>query len=752
MSSKPITVFEYISGKNRLIPNMCPTCPRYTEKEPDDVQDWQKGPYCRIHASNVEKTDTIMQVFNLRQIDTNDPYIRKVESCEYQAKEPFYVDYEAKNALLRTYQTNHTMEGENLMLKEQRERFPEFCKAVETIIEREGMPKVESLLGVSGGTIRRWLSQKQEPVSSSYDNHESVILNYASKLSAADPVGPEQTNQEDAGGQEGESSKQPQIPTDGYVLVPLSQIDPNPFNPRTYFDPEKMEELKKSISEVGLIHKPLARVVDGRYQLIVGHRRRLAYEQLGRTEMPLEIRNEMDDAQVALLAITENFQRDNVNPIENARAIQTLVHGMKLRQQDVADKLGVTQGYVAQALSLLRLAEPIQELIVKGELSPSIGRTIASLDVQYQNIISLDELKRMTVKQVDMNTKFIHTVVKLIEDKEIVSDDPMNMKLIKFFLQRNLILINESIKNQLYLAQYGEIGGLSFAYDLPEKFPNQAIYQALALQCRQSSPTRTVSVVFKKISNMSEVLNSFIDEHCDREALEKAIKQIPQSKQMTIDNPEPKPKMTKEEREKQKEERERQKEEAIQKSPIDVINAGSGTTMFERLMQTIQEHRNPTHDLTQRCYNCVFWNPEGKDYRSRCKNETHREIHQFDRYNASNMDLYHCYYYEPNAETIEKSKASGMDIESAMFELLLNQTKDLSRLHRLVPETKGKNHKQVLSYFKTCKDQDKAYILSAMSQALNFNGYDNKSELYVLKPDGQRVNVTKKDIIGSGDI
>ncbi len=165
----------------------------------------------------------------------------------------------------------------------------------------------------------------------------------------------------------------------GLTTVPLGKIEPRADQPREYFDEEKLEELAQSIREHGLIQPITVRPVDGGYyQIIAGERRWRAARLAGLSQVPVNI-IDADDRKTAELALIENLQREDLNPIEEAKGYRALIEGFKLTQEQAADRVGKSRPAVANALRLLKLPEEVQELLEAGKLSTSQARAVAEL-------------------------------------------------------------------------------------------------------------------------------------------------------------------------------------------------------------------------------------------------------------------------------------------------------------------------------------------------------------------------------------
>ncbi len=161
--------------------------------------------------------------------------------------------------------------------------------------------------------------------------------------------------------------------------VKLSQIEPNATQPRKDFDPEALAELAESIRTHGIL-QPLAvrKISDGRYQIIAGERRYRAAREAGLTEVPVYF-VEADDRTVMELALVENLQRQDLNPIEEAEGYRVLMSEFSLTQEDCATRVGKSRPAIANALRLLSLPDEIRAMLTDGKLSVGHAKALLSL-------------------------------------------------------------------------------------------------------------------------------------------------------------------------------------------------------------------------------------------------------------------------------------------------------------------------------------------------------------------------------------
>jgi len=178
--------------------------------------------------------------------------------------------------------------------------------------------------------------------------------------------------------------------------VDVALVDPNPFQPRMDMDSEAFEELKKSVQEKGIIQPIAIRPSeDGRYQLIAGERRLKAAIAVGLKWIPSYIINVTSDEDMLEMALIENVQREHLNPIDLAKGYQRLIDEIQLTQEEVAEKIGKDRATVANVIRLLKLPDPIQDSIRRGEIREGHARALLGLTDLSRQL----EVWRKCVKQ-----------------------------------------------------------------------------------------------------------------------------------------------------------------------------------------------------------------------------------------------------------------------------------------------------------------------------------------------------------------
>ncbi len=194
---------------------------------------------------------------------------------------------------------------------------------------------------------------------------------------------------------------------DVLVKIPLDIISPNPYQPRINFEPEALDELKKSILSNGLIQPITVRRFDNRYELISGERRLKACRDIGFKEIPAYvIKVETQEAMLAM-ALIENIQREKLNPIEIGFAYKRLIDDCRLTQEQIAEKVGKDRTTVANTIRLLKLPKEIQDSIIKEEISSGHARALINLPSEELQLEALHKIKQdgLSVRKVEQLVK-----------------------------------------------------------------------------------------------------------------------------------------------------------------------------------------------------------------------------------------------------------------------------------------------------------------------------------------------------------
>jgi ParB family chromosome partitioning protein len=165
-------------------------------------------------------------------------------------------------------------------------------------------------------------------------------------------------------------------PASGFAEVPTALIDPNPNQPRTGFDQEAIDSLASSIESVGLLQPVVVRSAGERYVLVAGERRLRASKQAGLATIPVVIRSDTDEGTNLTEALVENLQREDLSPLEEAAAFNTLMEEYGMTHEQVAEKVGRSRSAVTNTVRLLQLPAAIQTMLAKGTLTAGHARAL----------------------------------------------------------------------------------------------------------------------------------------------------------------------------------------------------------------------------------------------------------------------------------------------------------------------------------------------------------------------------------------
>lgn len=210
-------------------------------------------------------------------------------------------------------------------------------------------------------------------------------------------------------------------PADREMTLPISKVEPRADQPRYAFDEEALAELSESIKQYGLIQPITVRKLDGGYyQIIAGERRWRACRMAGLTEVPVRI-IEADDRRAMELALVENLQREDLNPIEEARGYRTLMEDYGLTQEEAAAAVGKSRSAVANSLRLLGLGEAVMAMVENGSLSSGHARALLPLkDAKKQlEVAEAVASRSLSVRQTET---LVARLLKEKPEKESVSN------------------------------------------------------------------------------------------------------------------------------------------------------------------------------------------------------------------------------------------------------------------------------------------------------------------------------------------
>lgn len=188
----------------------------------------------------------------------------------------------------------------------------------------------------------------------------------------------------------------------GIAYIDINQIKPNSKQPRKVFDEEKLEELAASIREHGLIQPVVLRKAERGYEIVAGERRWRACRIIGIKEIPCIVK-ELSDEENMLLAIIENMQREDLNPIEEAEGLKQMIDMYGLTQEEVSRSVGKSRPYIANSLRLLKLPGDIAQYLSEGKLSAGHAKALAGVEDEKMQLWLAEEIikKELSVRQLE---------------------------------------------------------------------------------------------------------------------------------------------------------------------------------------------------------------------------------------------------------------------------------------------------------------------------------------------------------------
>ena len=245
-----------------------------------------------------------------------------------------------------------------------------------------------------------------------------------------------------------------------YQMLPIHKVEPNPNQPRQNFDPEELQSLADSIALHGVVQPLTVReVAGGYYQIIAGERRWRAARIAELREIPAVI-IEADDKKVMELALIENLQRQDLNPVEEAMGYQTLMEEYGLTQEDAAKQVGKSRPAVANALRLLNLTDKVLEMVRNGELSAGHARAVLSLKTEKKQLEAAQKIAALglSVRQAENLCKTLGKEPAPEPEKPKLAVDYVAEceKNLSRHLGRGVKIINGKRKGRFELEFYGQ--------------------------------------------------------------------------------------------------------------------------------------------------------------------------------------------------------------------------------------------------------------------------------------------------------
>ncbi len=241
----------------------------------------------------------------------------------------------------------------------------------------------------------------------------------------------------------------------------ITQVEPNRNQPRHTFNNDKIEELSDSIREHGVIQPIIVVKNNDMYKIVAGERRWRAAKMAGLKEIPAVVRN-YSEFEIAQIALIENLQRENLNPIEEALGYQTLINKFSMTQEDVSVKIGKSRSAIANSIRLLTLDEPIREKLISGEISSGHARALLSIEIPEIRMALLESIisKGLNVRQAEALAKQLQETkprkkkVSTINEQLKAQLEELENRL-SSYLGTKVTLVHDKKKGKIEIEYYG---------------------------------------------------------------------------------------------------------------------------------------------------------------------------------------------------------------------------------------------------------------------------------------------------------
>lgn len=267
-----------------------------------------------------------------------------------------------------------------------------------------------------------------------------------------------------------ETEEKPQ----GVTMVRIGEVEPNAHQPRKSFDPAELETLAESINQYGMIQPITVRAMDGMYQIITGERRWRAARMAGLSEVPVMIIT-ADDKKAAELALVENIQRSDLNPIEEAMGFTALIEEHGLTQDEAAKRIGKSRSAVTNSLRLLKLPESIRKMIENGSLSTGHAKVLLGMT-------SNDAMEKAALQIVsrDLSVRETEKLVKMMEESAAQTEEEKIVHDVDH--KRSLeLLVQKKLGRTIKISEKGKKSSITIGYS-----DNEDLEKLLVLLCGES--------------------------------------------------------------------------------------------------------------------------------------------------------------------------------------------------------------------------------------------------------------------------
>ena len=260
----------------------------------------------------------------------------------------------------------------------------------------------------------------------------------------------------------------------GVTMVRISEVEPNAAQPRKAFDPAELETLAESINEYGMIQPITVRMMDGMYQIITGERRWRAARMAGLSEVPVIVIT-ADDKKAAELALVENIQRSDLNPIEEALGFAALIEEYGLTQEEAAKRIGKSRSAVTNILRLLNLPESVRKMVENGEISTGHAKVLLGM-----TNTALIERAALQITSRDLSVRDTEKLVKMMEDAENKKDEEKIVRDVDHTRSLEL-LVQKKLGRTIKINEKGKKSSITIGYS-----DNEDLEKLLIMLCGES--------------------------------------------------------------------------------------------------------------------------------------------------------------------------------------------------------------------------------------------------------------------------
>ena len=260
----------------------------------------------------------------------------------------------------------------------------------------------------------------------------------------------------------------------GVTMVRISEVEPNAAQPRKAFDPAELETLAESLNQYGMIQPITVRMVDGMYQIITGERRWRAARMAGLSEVPVIIIT-ADDKKAAELALVENIQRSDLNPIEEAMGFAALIEEYGLTQEEAAKRIGKSRSAVTNSLRLLNLPESVRKMIENGDISTGHAKVL--LGMPNAEMI---ERAALQITTRDLSVRETEKLVQMMIDAENRKNEEKVVRDVDHTRSLEL-LVQKKLGRTIKISEKGKKSTITIGYS-----DNEDLEKLLVMLCGES--------------------------------------------------------------------------------------------------------------------------------------------------------------------------------------------------------------------------------------------------------------------------